>query len=394
MTNINRHNYEEFFLLYADNELSVAERMAVEQFVEENPDLAVELDLLLQTTLSPTNDLFELPNKEQLYRSSENEEEIGIHNYEEKFLLYIDQELKGNDKGALETYVLQHPELQEEFMLLKQTVLPVETLVFPYKESLYRKEEKAPRTIPLWLNWQRFAAAAVFGGMCFLAWQLLDNKAIQWGNPLQEQFAAQPASKNSVNQPAANNRILTEEAPALLASVSKKEVPTHHNHSIATAENETEVELNDTQFTNVAENTVNELMQLTAKNISETRQPIISTLGNAANNDVADKIATDLMASNALRKENSSTVILKQLDTEIELEPYDESYLTQQVVYHELDAEEDSNNKSLLLGSLDLNKDKLRGFFRKAASIFRAKPKQEAEKDKTTETTSISRSLK
>ena len=51
MIHINPHNYEAFFLLYADGELNAADRLAVEQFAAANPDLGVELDFLLQLRL-------------------------------------------------------------------------------------------------------------------------------------------------------------------------------------------------------------------------------------------------------------------------------------------------------------------------------------------------------
>ncbi|MBL0882345.1 MAG: hypothetical protein IBJ16_03170, partial [Chitinophagaceae bacterium] len=51
--------------------------------------------------------------------------------------------------------------------------------------------------------------------------------------------------------------------------------------------------------------------------------------------------------------------------------------LMQQVVYRELDTDADSDNKSLLIGSVEINKDKLRGIFRKATSIFRSKRTEE-----------------
>ncbi len=41
---INRHNYEECFILYWDNELSASQKQAVENFVKENQDLQEEFN--------------------------------------------------------------------------------------------------------------------------------------------------------------------------------------------------------------------------------------------------------------------------------------------------------------------------------------------------------------
>jgi len=64
---INQYNYEEFFLLYVDNELSAADKQAVEQFVQANPDLAIELEMLKQMQLPAENILF--TEKDGLYRN-------------------------------------------------------------------------------------------------------------------------------------------------------------------------------------------------------------------------------------------------------------------------------------------------------------------------------------
>jgi hypothetical protein len=66
---INRINYEKFFLLYLDRELSPVEKQEVERFLAENTDLQKEFNLLQQTVLVPQDFVFE--QKELLYRKEE-----------------------------------------------------------------------------------------------------------------------------------------------------------------------------------------------------------------------------------------------------------------------------------------------------------------------------------
>ena len=73
--NINETNYENYFFLYIDKELSAAEIAAVESFVQENPQYANELASLQKATLSAgmDDDKIIYPNKALLYRLPEME---------------------------------------------------------------------------------------------------------------------------------------------------------------------------------------------------------------------------------------------------------------------------------------------------------------------------------
>jgi hypothetical protein len=66
---INRNNYETFFLDYLDRELSPADRQSVEKFISENADLQKEFLLLQQTILSPADIVFE--PKASLFREED-----------------------------------------------------------------------------------------------------------------------------------------------------------------------------------------------------------------------------------------------------------------------------------------------------------------------------------
>ena len=74
---INRNNYETFFLLYLDRELNPSEMSDVEKFVAENADLQKEFSLLRQTILVPAPIVFD--QKELLFRKEDKRRVIPIY---------------------------------------------------------------------------------------------------------------------------------------------------------------------------------------------------------------------------------------------------------------------------------------------------------------------------
>lgn len=170
--NINRNNYEEFLLLFADNELSFSERQAVENFLESNPDLKAELQSILDSKLHTEHVPFF--NKAMLYKS---DSFITAENYESYFLLYADNELTEEERKETEKYAAASPALQKEFDLIQQTKLIADgEVMFADKSVLYRKEEPA-RIIRI--SWMRVAVAAAIIGFILLAGLLLlDRKSV------------------------------------------------------------------------------------------------------------------------------------------------------------------------------------------------------------------------
>lgn len=155
---INRNNYEEYFLLYTDNELSQAERKMVEIFVNENPDLKEEFCMLKLTINVPDEDL-KLEDKSFLYKSVN---ALNESNYEEFFVLYHDKELFQKERNDVENFVAQHAELKTEFQLIgKAKLTPDNEVVYPDKTGLYRKE-KTGKVISI--SFWRYAVVAVLLG--------------------------------------------------------------------------------------------------------------------------------------------------------------------------------------------------------------------------------------
>lgn len=163
---INLENYEEYFLLYVDNELTEAEKKDVELFIEQHPELREEWTMLMDTRLEP--ELIMMDMKQDLYRD-ENNSRINELNYEEFQLSWLDNELGEKDAHAIETFTNSHPSAAANFELLSKTKLPLEDISFPDKSLLYRSAGKPAAVISI--RWYRMAVAAailIAAGLWFI----------------------------------------------------------------------------------------------------------------------------------------------------------------------------------------------------------------------------------
>lgn len=357
MIPINQHNYEEFFLLYVDGELSATDKQAVERFVQENPDLAVELDMLQQSQL-PVED-WNFGNKSQLYRSGS--AEINSSNCQEQFLLYVDNELDAADREKVERFVLQHPLLQESFTQLKRTKLEPELLVFPDKTRLYRKEEKRI----LYMRWQRIAVAAVLTGLALLLWTVVPRQKNT--EPVLAKQSGNQVIRNTqqpVTQPVTGNIAAPQMDQGNQATVTR----TGASVPVTDATQPADPGTRSTDL--LAVNTE----PARANGIQRTDADVITTGVNNGLGSITYPITHGISGDHAVL-DNVDMVRpagLQHSDT-------DETENIRPAAYRELDTESADQKKSLLLGSLEINKDKLRGFFRKAGSIFRSKSRAEEE---------------
>lgn len=194
---INRNNYETFFLLYVDNELTPEERLEVEEFISSNPDLKMELEMFSAVVLHPEPNIV-FAGKDNLLKP---ENPVNENNYEEYFILYGDNELGKEEKEYVEQFVLRNPQYQAEFQLLLQARLEADNMiVYPDKESLYRYERRGGMVVGM--RWMRIAVAAIFlvfmGGF---GWNYIVNRDV-------DQMAG--TDTRQVEQPAVIKKVLPD----------------------------------------------------------------------------------------------------------------------------------------------------------------------------------------
>jgi hypothetical protein len=198
--NINRHNYEEYFILYSDNELSSDDRRRVDEFVFSNPDLKDEFDTYLNLILT-TDISLKFENKNDLHR------------YDESLISYLDNELPGDEKKKFEELIGESPRLQNELNLYRKTKLqPEAEIVFENKSVLYRGTEKR-RVVPMrMMQWA--AAAAILIAVSLTAINYFNKKSaaieIAEAKPSEKKT---PGTNNPADKVAVKKEVQENESP-------------------------------------------------------------------------------------------------------------------------------------------------------------------------------------
>ena len=350
MITINRNNYEAFFLLYVDEELQPAERREVELFIESNPDLAQELNMLKETKLQPELNL-RFADKSSLTRTGV--ADINTDNYEEYFLLFLDNELGKIERNAVEKFILQHPHLQEQFTQLQQTILPIENLLFVDKKVLFRSQKEDWRIAIF--SVQRMAVAAAIIGIALVAWWLTSD----------------------------SNKQLPTQSLAITTTTSIKDKPSEEAHQVEVVHHtligsNTDAIAVGKNKNNASDGVFNQAVNTepNQQNIATTSQEQLTThsekkpdeisLNNEKNIAITAAISPKvLMPLEEIPEENTKFTNAEFTGTNATVKT---------AVYRELDTEEDT--KGVYLGSFEINKNKLKGLFKKASRILGIKSKE------------------
>ena len=187
-------NYEEFFILYMDNELSPEQKLQVEAFLSDHPGLQSEFDMLMSTKLPLENFHF---NKEELMA-----DKMKLSPVDEDLLLYIDNELPADKRKIVELELATNPGYDQQYQQLKKTILDAEEhIAYPNKEELYHR----PVRIMAFSMWMRVAAAVIVTGALGFLFFLSNSSGKQ-----EPELVAKQTGQQEKQQPA-NNQVKTND---------------------------------------------------------------------------------------------------------------------------------------------------------------------------------------
>jgi hypothetical protein len=140
MTNINRQNYEAFFLDYLEGNLSPSQKEELIDFIEKNPDLKKELNEWEDIQLTPSEEIKfsgkqDLKKKQSIFPDESP--------FEEQCIAKIEGDLGKHEERLFNHEIKTDINKHKTYSLYKQTkLLPDHSITYPHKSSLKAKTLK------------------------------------------------------------------------------------------------------------------------------------------------------------------------------------------------------------------------------------------------------------
>lgn len=128
--NINKNNYEAFFLDYHEGNLTAEEVAVLLLFVEQHPELKEEFENFENCSIEDFSSI-EFENKRSLKK------EITIANQQDYFIGLIENSLNDSENKLVSDFLDQNPSAHLEFELFRKTLLKADkTIVYENKNAL------------------------------------------------------------------------------------------------------------------------------------------------------------------------------------------------------------------------------------------------------------------
>ena len=160
---INKNNYEAYFVDYLEGNLDSRFVDDFIEFLQQNPNLKEELTLFELIKINSENVLFN--KKENLIREKLDSEK----EFDKLSIADLEGDVSVADKSELEDYITKHPRKKRDVALMNKTkLLTDETILFNKKKKLYRYS--AGRNFLIWTG--RIAAVLI---IAFAFYTLLDK---------------------------------------------------------------------------------------------------------------------------------------------------------------------------------------------------------------------------
>lgn len=338
---LNRNNYEEYFLLYLDGELDAAGRNEVETFLAANPDMAMEMELLKETILQAEQEEPIQFGDIELLLKPETDAVINEQNAEPFLLSYIDNELSSEDKIRTEAFVSANTSAKATLEVLQRTkIQPDFSIVYPDKNELL-KEEKTRKIV--YFRWQYAAVAAAMMGIFVTTWL---NKPVDNNT---EQVPGMASSEKPSTTPANTNGIAVPDhtTNTTLASTTKPGAPSKATETSADQPKEQAIPVQEHLAENNTAFAVNEV-----KNAPKAFTEMNNTI--AANNTIEAPV---------------TTITEKKGDMKLAapVTPGADALKTTLAANQKLEMPEE---EVLLIGSTRINKSSVRGILRKTGRFL------------------------